>query len=90
MIRDAEGLPCLQGIKRSFGKDRCELGEGRQLANDDAASLAHLGGGQKRRPGKSGRVCIELCQRARVIGLLGIVKSSQGQIGLPQKIVGLK
>ncbi len=72
LVHDAEGLPCLQGIERSLGKDRCEPGEGGQLANDDAASLAHLSGGEIRRPGKSGRLSIELCRRQRIIGLVDI------------------
>ena len=72
LVHDAEGLPCLQGIERSLGKDRCELGEGGQLANDDAASLAHLSGGEIRRPGKSGCLSVELCRRQRIIGLVDI------------------
>src|SRR5215467_4748038 len=60
LIRDAEGLPCLQRIERGFRKDRCELGEGGQLASDNAASFAHLSGDEIRRPGKTGRVSLEL------------------------------
>ena len=42
------------------------------MGKDNAASVAYLSGGQKRRPGKSGRISLELRRRLRVISLVDI------------------